>query len=73
MYCKYNLRDHINTLENYINMIEEYKGIDYYKYNIIINNLKKRIKTIKLFLNIPFREEKKLTLTERFRKNIRFV
>ena len=54
-------------------MIEEYKGIDYYKYNIIINNLKKRIKTIKLFLNIPFREEKKLTLTERFRKNIRFV
>ena len=45
--CKYTLREHIVSLENYIKLLETYNKIDYYKYNIIINNLNKRIKKIK--------------------------
>lgn len=70
--CKYTLREHIKSIEDYIKLLSMYNNIDYYKYNIIINNLNKRIRKIKEFLDIPIEPVKVKSLTERFRDNLRF-
>ena len=72
-YCKYSIRDHINTLEKYYIFISKYNNINYKKSIIIKNNILKRINRLKDYLCIEYTKPTKLSLTERFRNNLKYI
>lgn len=73
MYNKYTLRGYLNHLEEFIDILKEYKDIDFYKYTIISNNINKRIVLIKEFLDIDYEKPKKLSLNDMLKNNMRFM
>ena len=73
MYCKYTLRQHLDTLNSYYNNIIEYEGIDYVRRVIISNNISKRINRLKEYLNIPYSKPKKKTISSILNSNFKYI
>ena len=71
MYCKYTLRHYLNSLERYLELLDKTKGLSYYRYTIITNNIKRKITAIKDYLNIAY-VCKRSSINEILRSAMRF-
>ena len=72
IYNKYTLRKHINSINNYIKMLDDY-DIDYYHKLTISNHLNRRLIRIKEYLNIKYDKPKKVSINDMFRNNYKYM
>ena len=72
MYCKYTLRHYLNSLNNYLKLINKIEGISFYRHTIITNNIKRRIDLINNYLG-ESSLNKKSNLTDVIRNTMKFM
>ena len=72
MYNKYTLRGHIDTIEKYLEMLENV-DIDYYRRIMICNILEKRLCNLKGYLSIPTNKAIKVSIDKMVRDNLKYL
>lgn len=73
MNCKYTLRHHLKTLEDYNKDLWESTLLDYPKKILITNALRKRINLIKEYLGIDYERPKKKSINEIFHESSKHI